>query len=164
MNWWSIKQQQDLVSQLSNDELNHIDDALTSQLTLRSPPMGGFDLNGLGDLETPEPDEKLETYFAGINGGPNGEFVLNDYDDDSSDDDNVQDSVTNAGGRKLEILYSKVPENLLTLVPFNIEAKENIKGSNGLIKARLLNNRRHVAVLDQSGSIYVLDIVSYKGW
>ncbi|VEU22043.1 DEKNAAC103034 [Brettanomyces naardenensis] len=135
----------DIVSQFSHDDMNQIDEALTSQFTLNNSP----DFDGVSTDGEEDSHGRLETYFLSLAGGPNTEYVLSKEG-------------TPEEGHGLDITYEKIPERFVTVVPFNSKALQTIEGSDGLIKARMLNNRRHVATMDQNGCIYIIDVISGK--
>ncbi|QPG73850.1 hypothetical protein FOA43_001165 [Brettanomyces nanus] len=140
----------DLVSQFSHDDMNQIDEALTSQFMIDKNIDGNIDgdiQNNQNDFSDPSPgaaDLRLNTYFLSLNGGPDSEYII----------------INNEKG--LDIAYEKVPDYLVDVIAYNDEPFQAIKGSNGLIMSRMLNNRRHVATMDQNGCIYLIDIVSGK--
>ncbi|GMF43614.1 unnamed protein product [[Candida] boidinii] len=116
-------------------------------------------------------EDPIYTYFVNFNGSPNSEFVINDldYSDDedyANDDDdlggaNVRRTQLNGSkSDKIEILFESIPENLVKLIPINEKPIRTIRGSNGLINSRFLNNRRNVASMDQNGNIFIIDILT----
>lgn len=122
----------DIVSQFSHDDMDHIDQALTSQTNLD---------------DVYDDSQGFDSFFVRTNGGPDSDYVAASVDGDYP---------------TLDISYERIPDTLITVIPYSDTPCQTIAGSNGLIKARMLNNRRHVAVMDQNGSIYVVDIVSNK--
>lgn len=68
-------------------------------------------------------------------------------------DDNIKVS------RKMEINHDYINDDDVLLLPFNMKPISNISGTSGLIKSKILNNRRHVATMDQSGCVYIFDIL-----
>lgn len=71
----------------------------------------------------------------------------------------VNNSFSAHPNRHVQINSQKVPDHAVEVVTFNEAPLQSIDGSNGLVLSRLLNNRRHVATMDQNGCIYVIDIV-----
>lgn len=177
----------DLVSQLSGEDLEHIDNALFSN----SNGLDGIlksdeiieDNNSLTSESYFEDDDDLKyplaTCFVGLLGNLNTQFLYsNDYDDDECDDpdhNNYADDYNEEDidpfnqsntkpkplkiVRHMEINNDYVNEDNVLLLPFNMKPISNISGTNGLIRCKILNNRRHVATMDQCGCIYIFDIL-----
>ncbi|KAH3666532.1 hypothetical protein OGAPHI_003529 [Ogataea philodendri] len=153
----------DIASQLSSENLDHIDDVLMSQMRMRKPT---FDIGspiareGSGRvnfvLENSDSESELEesrySYFVNVNGGPSSEFILSERGVESKTENGDPEDT-------LEIVFQRLPESLLYATPFVREPFEAITGAHGLIRSRLLNNRRHVAVMDDDGQVFLFDIV-----
>jgi len=155
----------DIVSQFSHDDMNQIDEALSTTFSVDEAVLG-FKANALvdgsglgnaagmsgrlaGSTDRADGDKdgeiKVQTLLLSLNGGPNTEYVI--------------DEDTEGEEKKLTINTQKVPDHSVELLTFNDHPLQSIDGSNGLVVSRQLNNRRHVATMDQNGCIYVIDIV-----
>jgi WD repeat-containing protein 48 len=64
--------------------------------------------------------------------------------------------------RKMLVNNEYIDEDDVLLLPFNTKPVSSIPGASGLIRCRILNDRRHVATMDQSGSVYIFDILRCK--
>ncbi|CDK28908.1 unnamed protein product [Kuraishia capsulata CBS 1993] len=109
-------------------------------------------------------DSSFLTYFLSSSGGASSEFILDAASSPSISDDDDETNLLSVKNRKnkLEILYETFPPNSIRLVPFNEYPINEIIGYNGLIKARLLNDRRHVMTMDSAGKIRLWDIIQCK--
>ncbi|KAG7917935.1 hypothetical protein KL905_004014 [Ogataea polymorpha] len=155
----------DIASQLSSENLDYIDDALKSQMKLHRPTfeVGGplSAASGLRNITTndseseSELDDGRQSYFVNLNGGPSFEFIISDDYEDS-----IHNTIRNKFDKKpLDILFQKLPDGYVSVVPYNSKPIEVLRGEHGIIKCRMLNNRRHVAALDDGGKMYIFDVV-----
>ncbi|KAG7856781.1 hypothetical protein KL939_003566 [Ogataea angusta] len=156
----------DIASQLSSENLDYIDDALISQMKLHKPifEVGGSlsaTTSGLRNLtmkdseSESEVDDGRQSYLVNLNGGPSFEFIINDDYEDS-----IQNTIRNKFGKKpLDIVFQKLPDGYVSVVPYNSRPIEVLRGKHGIIKCRMLNNRRHVAALDDGGKMYIFDVI-----
>lgn len=204
-----INDAEDLVSQLSNDDLDKIDNALFSNsnglddvlvnnldtLNDETAPTTGYDSNSYLNIDDYNnqnfnneestnsnlDNDILEfgTCFIGILGSLNTHFLFNeDYFE------NLKNEINNKKNneiendlnpfelnendkeiqikRKIEINPDDINEDDVILLPFNTKPISTISGISGLIKCKILNNRRHVATMDQSGCVYIFDILKCK--
>lgn len=214
----SINDTEDLVSQLSGDDLDQIDNALFSNTngldkllidnsqqtdktaqSLLSYGVEEDDLkrpqNEYGDLFKEEEEEEEEestemgqdgfdyaTCFVELWGTLNTHFLfaenyISDPDLGVESIDPFQDTEEeydpfNASSnayennlkvsRKMLINRDNINEEEILLLPFNIKPISNISGTSGLIRSKILNNRRHVAAMDQAGCVYIFDILKCK--
>lgn len=136
----------DVVSKLSHEDMNQIDEALTSPNGL-DEVLGSNNDSTVGASENMDTEQssapEFNTNFLSIAGGASSVFTVTE-------------------NKTLQIGYDKIPEDILEVLPYNNDPVQSITGSNGLIRSRLLNNRRHVATLDQNGCVYLIDIISGK--
>ncbi|KGK38269.1 hypothetical protein JL09_g2578 [Pichia kudriavzevii] len=183
----SIHDTDDLVSQLSGDDLDHIDNALFSNTPgldnifddakMANDLDGGVDYSGIreGDDDTSSLETSNlsgqsylpATCFMGLLGNLNTQYLM--YDDsiiEEKDEINQYDPFTevdtewvSSKTRRISINNHFIAEEEMILVPFNEKSISNIAGTSGLVKCKVLNNRRHVAAMDQSGCVYVFDIL-----
>ncbi|KAG0691338.1 hypothetical protein C6P40_001622 [Pichia californica] len=206
----SINDTEDLVSQLSSDDLEHIDNAIFSNSNgldkilvgnsgLSDSPVINNDLvnmtNELNLKETKTENEHANVYddddddvdddydyatcFVELMGNVNIQYLFtNDYfnnlesdveslDPFKSDNNVIDNPFLNQENnlkisRKMEINYQYINDEDVLLLPYNIKPISKISGSSGLIKCKILNNRRHVAAMDQSGCVYIFDILKCK--
>lgn len=211
----SIYDTEDLVSQLSGDDLDQIDNALFSNtngldklLVENSPQLDGktdqsvtsYDIGGeydpvgthtdTGDVygERVEDDEMDEdgyeyaTCFVELWGNLNTHFLFaDDYINTLEQEiESLAPSQDTTGGydpfsgppkviennlqvtKKMVINCGNVNEDEILLLPFNIKPISKISGTSGLIRSKILNNRRHVAAMDQTGCVYIFDILQCK--
>ncbi|TID21118.1 hypothetical protein CANINC_003511 [Pichia inconspicua] len=162
----------DIVSQLSADDLDQIDNALFSQgkgVDSLLQPVGD---SSDGDLCS---EMQCGTFFINLNGDLNTQYLFtDDYGEDEGEEGEVEggdDDVNpfrEVKGRVLQIFRNlsinneyKDEEEVL-LLPFNIKPVSNILGTSGLVRCKVLNNRLQVAAMDQSGCVYVYDILTGK--
>ncbi|KAG7705247.1 hypothetical protein KL914_003933 [Ogataea haglerorum] len=154
----------DIASQFSSESLDYIDDALKSQMKLHRPTFevgGSLSASGLrnltvNDSETEsEVDDGRESYFVNLNGGPSFEFITNDDYEDP-----IHNTIRNNFEKKpLDIVFQRLPDGYVSVVPYNSRPIEVLRGKHGIIKCRMLNNRRHVAALDDGGKMYIFDVI-----
>lgn len=194
----SINDTEDLVSQLSADDLDHIDNALfsnsngldkilqdqdNSSIFNSKNTATGTDVKEFTDSDSSsfESDECVYNYatcFLGFLGNLNTQYLFaDDYigeddnasatgDDNSLDPFSISDPTyakqTIKKNRQIEINNNDIDENNVLLLPFNNKPISVISGRSGLVKSKILNNRRHVATMDQTGCVYVFDIILGK--
>ena len=178
----------DIVSQFSHEDMNQIDAALATPFGVDQAVLGaGLDEGqGLGSNPGLDPgsnpgqgthgdtpgEAKVRTLLLSLNSGPSTEYVVRDevgvneidgVNDSGIDGVNNSNTVNNSfsahPNRHVQINSQKVPDHVVEVVTFNEAPLQSIDGSNGLVLSRLLNNRRHVATMDQNRCIYVIDIV-----
>jgi WD40 repeat protein len=195
----NLNDTEDLVSLLSGDDLNHIDNALFSN-------SGGLDeILKTNSIDMQAEDELISslssdmnndlyqysTCFVGFLGNLNTQFLFADDQFDLTgeeekvkereeregegerDDDESLDPFSNDISpikksnkirvtRSIEINNDCINEDDVLLLPFNVKPISTISGVSGLIKCKILNNRRHVATMDQQGCVYIFDILLGK--
>lgn len=187
-----INDADDLVSQLSSEDLDQIDHAILSNSNgldnLLHPPVNSMAImsdpvlasgiaasNCDNAAENPETALQYGTFFINFNGDLNTHFLFTDdyYETEELDDskeelmdpfnkDNKEDNDVLTIYRRLTINSGYIDEQDALLLPFNIKPVSNIAGTSGLVRCRILNNRRHVATMDQGGCIYIYDILIGK--
>lgn len=187
---------EDLVSQLSGDDLDQIDNALFSNSNGLDNILheGNIDFNNneklssmylLGDDEESsigvyddrvnydnDEDFGLATCFLNTLGNLNTQFLLSDdcFNEDESQTsqeldpfNNTKNSTNNNNiiqiNRKIRLNNEDIDENDVFLLPYNFKPISTISGTSGLIKSKILNDKRHVAAMDQSGCVYIFDIL-----
>lgn len=179
----------DLVSQLSGEDLDQIDNALFSQGkgvdSLLQPPVITPALSDSGSAESQGEDNEDEelcsemqcgTFFINLNGDLNTQYLFtDDYFENDEDEENEQEQQEEEMDpfnenknnvlqifRNLSINSEYIDEDEVLLLPFNIKPVSNILGTSGLVRCKVLNNRHHVVAMDQSGCVYVYDILTGK--
>lgn len=130
----------DLVSHLSNASL--------------------YDLAQVDDVAAGKPselqdnkDELIISPFLSPNGGANTEFIINDQDETDTEDGGDYEV------EKITILNTPISAKLIRTIPVSVDPLEKIEGQSGLIRHRLLNNRRYVVTMDTLGIIKVWDLI-----
>ncbi|GAV29288.1 hypothetical protein PMKS-002770 [Pichia membranifaciens] len=211
----SINDTEDLVSQLSGDDLDQIDNAFFSntngldKLLVENSPQTdsktsqsvmSYDIDGEydtvgdraeigevfgereGDDETEEDGYEYATCFIELWGNLNTHFLFADdyistleqevesidpfhdaigeYDPFNSPQKDSENNLQVT--KKMVINCDNVNEDEILLLPFNIKPISKISGTSGLIRSKILNNRRDVAAMDQTGCVYIFDILKCK--
>lgn len=164
----------DLVSLLSNDDLDQIDRALNLPgLNLTLTNTGNEITINVDETDTENDEQEIEqlvvndnylnnlfTCFVQINGELNTDFLLDLSTDKSiKTAANTSDLFSNVEITKSQIINMENLESV-NVLPFNDKPLLNISGTSSFIRCKLLDSRRHVATMDSKGLIYIYDIIS----
>ncbi|ODV94991.1 hypothetical protein PACTADRAFT_50826 [Pachysolen tannophilus NRRL Y-2460] len=147
----------DLISHLSNDTSNYdLSTQLDDALSARGNSPNTIQNTQIDETVDNDDFEMFSSPFLSTSGGPCLEFIsaVPLYDDDDN-----QAEPTDEEDFKIEIVHDLTQPNRIKSIPINDHPLQIINGQNGLIKHRLLNNRRIVVTMDTAGTIQLWDLI-----